>query len=69
MTLPPHVEDMIESFAGWAMYGLFDLKLGYDNQMLVPISQDLTSFYTEGMGMLRLTRLPQGHTNAIAEFQ
>src|SRR5260221_5995384 len=23
----------------------------------------------EGMGLLRLTQLPQGHTNSIAEFQ
>ena len=68
-TLPPRVEDMIESFAGRATYGLFDLKSGYDNRMLAPISRDLTSFYAEGMGMLRLTRLPQGHTNAVAEFQ
>ena len=68
-TLPPRVEDMIESFAGRAVYGLFDLKSGYDNRMLARISRDLTSFYAEGMGMLRLTRLPQGHTNAVAEFQ
>ncbi len=23
----------------------------------------------EGMGLLRLTQLPQGHTNSVAEFQ
>ena len=51
------------------MYGLFDLKSGYDSRILVPISRDLTSFYVEGMGLLRLTRLPQGHTNLVAEFQ
>jgi len=27
------------------------------------------SFYVEGMGLLRLTRLPQGHTNLVVEFQ
>ena len=68
-TLPPRVDNMIESFLGRAMYGLFDLKSGYDSQILVPISRDLTSFYVEGMGLLRLTRLPQGHTNSVAEFQ
>src|SRR5260370_41374634 len=60
---------MIESFTGRAVYGLFDLKLGYDSRILSPISHDLTSFYMEGMGLLRLTRLPQGHMNSVAEFQ
>src|SRR5258708_3075233 len=27
------------------------------------------SFYMEGMGLLRLTQLPQGHMNSVAEFQ
>src|SRR5258708_7266899 len=27
------------------------------------------SFFMEGMGLLRLTQLPQGHTNSVAEFQ
>ncbi len=30
-TLPPRVDDMIESFLGRAIYGLFDLKSGYDS--------------------------------------
>ncbi len=46
---------MIKSFLGRAAYGLFDLKSGYDSQILVPILQDLMSFYVEGMGLLRLT--------------
>src|SRR5260370_20265535 len=49
----------------WVVY----LKSGYDSRILSPISHDLTSFYVEGMGMLRLTRLLQGHTNSVAEFQ
>src|SRR5260370_6224826 len=53
-TLPPRVDDMIESFLGQAIYGLFDLKSGYDSQILAPQSQDLTSFYMEGMDLLRL---------------
>ena len=68
-TLPPRVDDMIESFSGWVIYGLFDLKSGYDSRILAPQSRDLTSFYMEGMGLLRLTWLPQGHMNSIAEFQ
>ena len=51
------------------IYGLFDLKSGYDSRILAPQSQDLTSFYMEGMGLLRLMQLPQGHTNSVAEFQ
>src|SRR5260221_5628233 len=68
-TLPPCVDNMIKSFAGCAVYGLSNLKLGYDSHILATISQDLTSFYVEGMGLLRLTRLPQGHTNLVTEFQ
>ncbi len=68
-TLPPHVDNMIKSFAGCTVYGLFNLKSGYDSCILMTISQDLTSFYMEGMGLLRLTQLPQGHINSIAEFQ
>ena len=30
-TLPPQVDDMIKSFLGQAIYGLFDLKSGYDS--------------------------------------
>ena len=68
-TLPPCVNNMIESFSGRAIYGLFDLKSGYDSQILATISRDLTSFYVEGMGLLWLTRLPQGHMNLVVEFQ
>src|SRR5258705_4469407 len=60
---------MIESFLGQAIYGLFDLKSGYDSRILAPQSRDLTSFYMEGMGLLRLTWLPQGHMNSVAKFQ
>src|SRR5258706_5265072 len=51
------------------MYGLFDLKSGYDSRILAAVSRDLTSFFVEGMGLLRLTRLPQAQTNSVAEFQ
>src|SRR5258708_2096958 len=60
---------MIKSFSGRAIYGLFDLKSSYDSRILAPQSWDLTSFYMEGMGLLQLTQLPQGHTNSVAEFQ
>ena len=54
-TLPLHVDNMIKSFAGCTVYSLFNLKLGYDSCILTTVSQDLTSFYVEGMGLLRLT--------------
>src|SRR5260221_11161410 len=60
---------MIKSFSGRVIYGLFNLKSGYDSRILAPQSRDLTSFYIKGMGLLRLTRLLQGHTNSVAEFQ
>src|SRR5258708_30576583 len=69
VTLPPRVDDMIESFSGQAIDGLFNLKSGYDSRILAPQSQDLTSFYMAGMGLLRLTWLPQGHMNSVAKFQ
>ena len=37
-SLPPHVDNMIESFAGCVVYGLFDLKSGYDSHILATIS-------------------------------
>src|SRR5258708_6239297 len=37
-TLPPHVDNMIKSFAGCAVYGLFNLKSGYDSCILATIS-------------------------------
>src|SRR5258705_8418638 len=60
---------MIKSFSGRAIYGLFDLKSSYDSRILAPQSWDLTSFYVEGMGLMQLTQLPQGHTNSVAKFQ
>src|SRR5258708_7580592 len=50
-TLPPHIDNMIESFSSRAIYGLFDLKSGYDSRVLTTISRYLTSFYVEGMGL------------------
>ena len=67
--LPPRVDNMIKSFTGHTVYGLFNLKSRYNSRILATISRDLTSFFVEGMGLLRLTRLPQGHTNLVAEFQ
>ncbi len=37
-SLPLCVNNMIESFAGCAVYGLFNLKSGYDSCILVTVS-------------------------------
>jgi hypothetical protein len=42
--------------------------LGYDGRQLHPDSRDLTAFFTP-LGLLRLTALPMGLTNSVAEFQ
>ncbi|KAJ1304034.1 hypothetical protein OPQ81_008442 [Rhizoctonia solani] len=68
-TLPPNIEDVVESLAGRACYTLFDIFVGYDNRMLAPESRDLTSFLVPGFSLLCLTSLPMGTTNAMAEFQ
>jgi hypothetical protein len=68
-TLPPNVEDVVESFAGRACYTVLDIFVSYDKRTLVAESQDLTSFLVPGFGLLRLTSLPMDATNAMAGFQ
>src|SRR5260370_574145 len=60
---------MLDSFAGSPIYGIFDLKSGFDSCMLAPELQDLTTFRVNRMGSLRQTMLPQGYTNSPVEFQ
>lgn len=68
-TLPPNIEDVVEGFAGRACFSLFDIFVGYDNRTLVSESRDTTSLLVPSFGLLRLTSLPMGATNATAEFQ
>jgi hypothetical protein len=67
-SLPPFVEHLAESFAGYAVYGMMDLYSGYDQRALHEDSCDLTTF---GMPLRlhRLTTLPQGHTNTVQVYQ
>ena len=60
---------MLDSFAGAAIYGIFDLKSGFDSCVLAPVSHDMTTFGVNRMGSLRQTTLPQGYMNSPAEFQ
>lgn len=61
---PPIVEVYAESFGGCAIYGMFDLFVGFDHRMLDIASRDFTTFQGP-FGTLRLTRLPQGYTNSV----
>ncbi|KAJ1299673.1 hypothetical protein OPQ81_011065 [Rhizoctonia solani] len=67
--LPPNIEDVVEGFAGHACYTIFDIFVGYDNQTLALESHDMTLFLVPGFGLLCLTSLPMGATNAMAKFQ
>ena len=66
--VPPNVEEFQTSFAGRVSYSLADMLSGYDQRRLAEESRDLTTIRTP-LGLLRRTRLPQGYTNAVAEFQ
>lgn len=68
VALPPWVDDFAESHVGHFIYGLADLFLGYDRQILAVESRPLTTFNSP-IGPHRLTVLPQGATNLVPEFQ
>jgi hypothetical protein len=65
--LPPSVDEFSEEFAGCQMASLIDLFSGYDQIELDVKSRDLTGFQTP-IGLLRMTTLPQGATNSVAQF-
>src|SRR5260370_32082522 len=60
---------MLDSFTRLSIYGIFDLKSGFDRCVLAPELQDLTTFRGNRMGSLRQTTLLQGYTNSPVEFQ
>lgn len=66
--LPPRPDDFAESFVGFAIYGVADLFSGFDARTLAEASRDLTTFHCL-QEPWRLTTLPQGFTNSVAEFQ
>lgn len=65
--LPPQVDEFSEEFAGCAIASLIDLFSGYDQAPLAIQSRDLTDFQTP-LGLMRMTTLPQGATNSVAQF-
>lgn len=64
----PIVDDFVEGFAGHQCYTVFDLFWGFDARKIHPCSRGLTAFQTP-KGLLQITSLPTGYTNAPAEFQ
>lgn len=62
------MEHFVESFAGYAVYGMMDLCVGYDQHPLHVESCDMTSFNSP-LGPHCLTALPMGHTNAVQVYQ
>jgi hypothetical protein len=67
-SLLPFVEHLAESFAGYAVYSMMDLYLGYDQRPLHKELHDLTTFGMP-LGPHRLTTLLQGHANTVQVYQ
>lgn len=65
--LPPSVDEFSEEFAGCQLSSLIDWFSGYDQLVLAEESRDMTAFMTP-LGLLRMTTVPQGATNSIAQF-
>jgi hypothetical protein len=65
--VPPLADQLIEAMAGRACYSMLDLFVGYDHRTIDVSSRDLTTIQSP-IGALRLNRLPQGWTNAVAIF-
>ena len=67
-SVPPFVKHLTESFGGYAVYGMMDLFVGYDQRPLHVESRDMTMFNSP-LGPYRCTTLPMGHTNAAQIYQ
>jgi hypothetical protein len=67
-SLPPFIEQLVESFVGYAVYGMMDLYSGYDQRALHEESCDLTMFGMP-LGLHWLTMLLQGHANVVQVYQ
>ena len=66
--MPPFVQHLAESFAGYVVYGMMDLFTGYDQHPLHLDSQDLTTFNSP-LGPHRLIVIPMGYTNTVQIYQ
>ena len=65
--MPPSVDKFSEDFAGYPITSAVNYFAGYYQIPLDKSSRDLTAFMSL-LGLVRMTRLPQGWTNSVAEF-
>ena len=61
------MEEFSQRFAGYLVISLVDHFSGYDQCTLDPASGNITAFLTP-LGLMRMTTLPMGYTNAIQVF-
>jgi ribonuclease HI len=66
--MPPSVDEFSEDFAEYPITTAIDYFSGYYQVGLHPTSRDMTAFMTD-VGLMRMTRLPQGWTNSVSTFQ
>jgi len=66
--LPPSVDEFSEDFAGYPITSAVDHYSGYNQILLHVLSRDLTAIMTPA-GHVRSTRLLQGWTGSVAEYQ
>ncbi|MBW0539235.1 hypothetical protein O181_078950 [Austropuccinia psidii MF-1] len=66
--LPPNVDELVGSLSRSACYGLGDIMGGYDERELDITARPLTTFETP-LGILQITRLPEGEKNSVAVYQ
>src|SRR5271169_1991457 len=66
--MPPSVDEFSEDFAGYPITSAINYYSGYNEIILDKGCRDLTAFLTD-LGLVRMTRLPQGWTNSVACFQ
>ncbi|KAL3694970.1 hypothetical protein R1sor_008621 [Riccia sorocarpa] len=64
----PIIDNVVDEFAGRAIYSVGDLYSGYDQFQLAVESRDLTTIRTL-LGLMRMCTLPQGATNSVAHMQ
>ncbi len=65
--LPSSADEFFEEFAICAISSLIDFFSGYNRVELDKEYRDLTAFMTP-LGLIRMTTLPQGATNSVAQF-
>ena len=66
--MPPSVDEFSEDFAGYPIVTSVDYYSGYYQIPLDLHSRDYTAFLSD-LGLVRMTRLPQGWCNSVSTFQ